>query len=104
MMLKPPPPAAYRRWCDSFFEQCARHLGPMPLLGDEKDRARIVEVLGKAFADLAPADRVLRVWIKLAALVPAILMCGRITDADELEDEIRTACDAAIGLHFPWDD
>ncbi len=104
VMLKPPAPAAYRGWCDGFLEQCARHLGPMPVLGDPKQRARVVEVLGDAFAEMAPADRVLRVWIKLAALVPAILLCGRIGEVEDLAAELKTACDAATGLHFPWDD
>jgi hypothetical protein len=53
---------------------------------------------------MAPADRVLRVWIKLAALVPAILLCGRIGEVEDLAAELKTACDAATGLHFPWDD
>lgn len=103
IMLKAPQPAAYRGWCSEFFEQCARSLGPMPVLGDPAERKRVVTVLGDAFAELAPADRVLRVWIKLAALAPAILMCGRVVTTDELEAQLRAACDAATGLHFPWD-
>lgn len=104
VMLKPPAPADYRVWCDGFFEQCARHLGPMPVLSDPKQRAMVVEVLRDAFAELAPTERVLRVWIKLAALVPAILMCARIVDVEELMAELKAACDASTGLHFPWDD
>lgn len=103
IMLKPPAPAAYRGWCDTFFEQCARHLGPMPVLSDAGERAQIVDVLGKAFAELSPADRVLRVWIKLAALAPAILLCGRVSTVDALRDELQAACNEATGLHFPWD-
>ena len=104
VMLKAPQPAAYRDWCDDFFQHCARHLGPMPLLGDATDRARIVKVLGDAFAELSPVERILRVWIKLAALAPAILMCGRVETAERLEEELRTACESVTGLRFPWDD
>ncbi|TIL33931.1 MAG: hypothetical protein E5Y85_12125 [Mesorhizobium sp.] len=103
IMLKPPQPAAYRGWCDEFFQQCARHLGPLPVLGEPDERARIVAVLGDAFSELAPAERVLRIWIKLATLAPAILMCGRMVTVDALVAELKAACDAATGLHFPWD-
>jgi len=104
VVLKPPAPAAYRAWCDGFFTQCARHLAPMPVLGVASDRTRIVDVLVDAFATLKPEDRVLRVWVKLAALAPAILMCGRSMTVDALEAELRKACDDATGVHFPWDD
>jgi hypothetical protein len=76
----------------------------MPVLGDQEQRARIVEVLGDAFADVGPTDRVLRIWIKMAALVPAILLCGRIVEVEDVAAEVKKACDAATGLHFPWDD
>lgn len=104
VMLKPPAPAAYRNWCEAFLEQCARHLGPMPVLSEPSERARIVEVLGEAFSRLAPVERVLRVWIKLAALAPAILLCRRIADTESLAAELKSACDTATGFHFPWDD
>ena len=65
--------------------QCTRHLGHLPALSEPKDRARIVDVLGAAFAEVAPADRVMRVWIKLVALAPAILMCGAVKSVEELE-------------------
>ena len=102
--LQPPRPAAYRKWCDEFFVQCARHLGYLTVLNEPEDRRRIVEVLGAAFAEVAPADRVMRVWIKLAALAPAILMCGAVKSVEELEAQMKVACAAATGLHFPWDD
>jgi hypothetical protein len=103
IMLKPPQPAAYRGWCDEFFQQCDRHLGPLPVLGEPGERERIVAILFSAFLKIAPADRVLRTWIKLAALAPAILMCGRETTADGLERELKAACDAATGLQLPWE-
>jgi hypothetical protein len=104
VMLEGPSSADYRNWCDEFFRNCARHLGSMPVLGSASDRARIVNVLGDAFDILTPSERVLRVWIKLAALAPAILMCGRVVTVEPLETELKLACEAVTGLRFPWDD
>lgn len=101
--LKPPRPAAYRGWCEEFFEHCARHLGYLPVLSNPEDRARIVEVLGAAFAEVPVAERVVRVWIKLAALAPAILLCDRVKTVDELESLMKNACDRSRGLTLPWD-
>lgn len=104
IMLQPPQPAAYRTWCETFFQSCTRHLGPLPVLNDPVQRGRVATVLGDAFAELAPADRVLRVWIKLAALAAAIVMCGRATKVDDLVVELRRASAAATGFDLPWDD
>lgn len=103
VMLKPPPPASYRAWCETFFRQCVQHLGPLPVLGDPIERTRIVALLGDAFAQIPPSSRVLRVWIKLAALVPAILMCDKVIAAEELAAELKAACDQASGLVLPWE-
>lgn len=104
IILKAPPPAAYREWCDEFFQHCARYLGSMPVLDDVSERARIVKVLGDAFGQLPPNERILRVWIKMAALAPAILMCGRATTAERLEAQLKSVCETLTGSRFPWDD
>jgi hypothetical protein len=102
-MLRPPGPAAYGRWCDAFFVQCARHLGYLAPLSEPRERARIVAVLEGAFAGVAPAERVMRIWIKLAALAPAILLCGAATSVEALEAEMKRARADAAGPRFPWD-
>lgn len=104
VMLSPPTPEAYRSWCEGFLEQCARHLGPIAVIGDPAQRTRLAEVLVDGFASVTPSDRVLRVWIKLAALVPAILLSGRLVETDDVVAAIKDACCAATGVPLPWDD
>lgn len=101
--LAPPLPGNYRGWCDKFLEGCAAQLGPLPILGVAAERARVADLLGDAFAALPSSERVLRVWIKLAALAPAILMCGHVTELTGLLAELRRACDRAAGQHLPWE-
>jgi hypothetical protein len=101
--LRPPRPAAYRSWCDGFFAQCSRHMEYLPVLSEPEDRARIVEILGAAFGEVPATERVMRVWVKLAALAPAILMCDRVRSVEDLSGQVKNACDEAVAVQLPWE-
>ncbi len=104
VMLSPPTPKEYCAWCESFFARCYRHLGRgMHLLSDERNRQAISVALATALDEQPTNERLMRIWIKLASLVPSILMCGAADTHDNLVKLVTSAARRASGYEFPWD-
>ncbi len=102
--LTPPTPEEYHAWCEKFFSACYNHLGDrMSLLSSKENRSLLSARLKNSFIELPENERVLRIWIKLASLVPSILMCEKVNTLEDLLEEIRIAAKKATGYELPWD-
>jgi hypothetical protein len=102
--LRPPDSGAYEAWCERFFLACHEHLGPgMAIIGRPETRKSIATCLREAFR-ASPADhRDMRSWVKLAGVVPAILMSHSGIDASNLIKDIAAAAHATTTDVLPWE-
>ena len=104
VILSPPTPEDYQLWCEEFFTACYRQLGArMEFLTTEGSRRTIAATLRYEFEKLDANERVLRVWIKLASLVPSILMCRAANTQEELIELITSSARKASGYDLPWE-
>lgn len=102
--LTPPKPMQYEHWCAHFLAQFHTHYPEVTeIIAEHDDRLRIARVLSTAFRNQPEADRTLRLWIKLASLVPSILLAGRVHSRAELEQVIDKVARDATGAVLPWD-
>lgn len=75
----------------------------MEFLTTEGSRRTIAATLRYEFEKLDANERVLRVWIKLASLVPSILMCRAANTQEELIELITSSARKASGYDLPWE-
>jgi hypothetical protein len=104
IVLEPPSADAYESWCEIFFEKFSLHYpeyaGPLKL---PENRHNLASVLAQEFAKLPVNDRIVRIWVKLACLVPSILMVHTLQTFDHLSAIIRIASQEATVPPVPWD-
>ena len=104
-MLKPPSPAEYEAWCEHFLRRfCEYRPTHAAMLDSDKARRAVAAALRVGFEKAPLESRVLRRWLKLACLVPSVLMAG---NAATLEELIAILDRAALELGdqlLPWDD
>ncbi len=103
--LRPPDPADYEEWCMKLFE---KFYGFYPerseLLATQENRKTLAATLRSAFEKLQPEERSLRIWVKLACLVPSILMAKKVDDLPDLVEMTRGSAAAATRGGLPWED
>lgn len=102
--LKPPTPSAYKKWCESFLERFYKHYpAEMRLIAVSSDREQISTLLASRFAKQPIGGRTLRLWTKLASLVPSILMARYDGDLAGLTSLLDSAAREASGELLPWE-
>lgn len=102
--LRKPTPAEYQRWCRDLFSRFHEYepLGT-ELLSLAADRDRLAEVLTEEYKRDGVNQSTLRIWVKLAALVPSIVLARNADTVDQLETIVRKAAQEACGRMLPWE-
>jgi hypothetical protein len=105
LFLDTPKADDYHRWCRMFLERFQSCYPDVTgLLASADARERIARVLREEFTHAPDESRTLRVWVKLAALIPCVLLSGNATSLEELEAIVRRSARSASGTTMPWDD
>lgn len=102
--LKRPTPTEYHRWCRDLFNRFHEN-EPLAteLLSQAADRDRLAQVLTEEYKRDGVNQSTLRIWVKLAALVPSIVLARNADTVDQLESMVRKAAQEACGRILPWE-
>lgn len=102
--LSNPTPIEYESWCNKFLSTFYEfYPETTALLTSESNRRGIARVLRKQFEATRENERILRIWIKLATLVPSVLLARNTGSLEELKNIIAKAAKEATGDVFPWE-
>jgi len=101
--LHPPYAEEYGSWCRSLFvtfhKQYPAHSA---LIASEKVRQKIAAALQEEFENHKD-QAVMRTWVKLACLVPSVLMANKEKTLEDLIDIIKVAVKELTGGFLPWE-
>ena len=103
IILANPSREEYAKWCDLFLERF-NNFYPLEtrLISSAKIRKKIVECLADAYPS-SPDGITLRNFIKLASLVPCILLSHPETTLEELLNHLRSTSAGYLGNALPWE-
>ena len=102
--LKPPSRDQYEHWCFNLLSNFHEHYPEKTrLLSSKDDRERISKVLADEFETGRDFDLVIRVWIKLACLVPSVVLSRGADSVDDIISIIREASSELTGGSLPWE-
>lgn len=102
--LHAPSPKDYEMWCVRFFNEFHQnHPESTQIISKHESRKEIASVLRKEFEKLHEHDRLLRIWVKLASLVPSILLARNARSKEELIQTIQKSAKKATGYVLPWE-
>lgn len=102
--LYSPSPEEYKTWCLKFFKTFHNYYpDTTALLATNTNREHLSTVLCEEFESIAKGDRLLRIWIKLASLVPSILLSRKAGSIEEMEALVRKSTREATGDVLPWE-
>jgi hypothetical protein len=101
--LKPTQPDQYKEWLDNFFELVYTHCQGAELLADASNRRVLSRALLTEFKRVPERERVVRLWVKLACLVPSIIMANGATDIEDLRSLTARAAREVAGNALPWE-
>jgi len=100
-------PAAedYRTWTIKLFTDFHDHYPEKSaILSSEENRDRIADILADKFAGKSNSEYVIRTWVKLACLVPSIILSDNAETLDELIGHLQTAVVDLTGEGLlPWE-
>jgi hypothetical protein len=102
--LAPPVPKHYEEWLGQFFGLVHTHCTGAELLADHDNRRILSQALIKEFEKLPARERVMRLWVKLACLVPSIIMANGAEDIEDLRSLTARAAREVAGKALPWEE
>lgn len=73
------------------------------LLASASDRQRIAEALGDLFEENEESDLVIRIWVKLACLVPSVILARAANSVDNIIQILQDAVNELTGGSMPWE-
>jgi hypothetical protein len=73
------------------------------LLSSEEARMTIAGVLGDEFKENQDNDIVIRIWVKLACLVPSVIFARKAESVDDIISIIQKAVGELSGGFLPWE-
>jgi len=102
--LKKPTAHEYEEWCKRLLERFHQHAPEATLLlAEGVTREKLARVLVDEFKKSTGGEITLRLWIKLAALVPSMILAGATMKVEELQAKLQVAAQQASGRHLPWE-
>ncbi|BCG47914.1 hypothetical protein GEOBRER4_n2765 [Citrifermentans bremense] len=103
VLLHPPTPEDYQMWCYSLYERMHRHYPTQMALLEAKENIRkISEVLRQEF-ESHRENAVMRTWVKLACLIPAVLFADRTRTVEDVVAIVTKAVNELLGGFLPWE-
>lgn len=104
IILHPPSPEEYKTWCQKFWKTFHNYYpDATALLASNRNREHLSTILLEEFESIPEGERLLRIWIKLASLVPSILLSRNAASIEELETFIRKSARESTGYVLPWE-
>lgn len=102
--LEIPSPEDYEELCTKLLTRfhCYYPESTGLVLGDESRRL-VTGVLKSQFEYMRKNEKPLRTWVKLACLIPSILLAGNASTIEELTQKIRKAAQEATDYVLPWE-
>jgi len=73
------------------------------LISSKKARVTIAGVLGDEFEMNRDNDMVIRIWVKLACLVPSVVLACEAESVDDIISIIQKAVRELSGGSLPWE-
>jgi len=68
-----------------------------------EDRQKITEALGELFGENEESDLVIRIWVKLACLVPSVILAQAVTSVDDIIETVQEVATELTGGSMPWE-
>jgi ATP-dependent Lhr-like helicase len=100
IFLSPPSVSDYQEWCCDFLGRCSKIFpSETEILASSKNCKKIALALGTLLSETDEDMVVLRIWIKLAGLVPCIILSGNISSVDMLISVVTSAAREATGKY-----
>ncbi len=104
IFLTPPEPQHYKKWVMEFLFLVSKHYTHTSALLTPKNRELLSGTLAKEFGKLQPRERVTRLWVKLASLIPCIILAGNCHDIEDVRSLIAKAAAEVAGRLLPWEE
>ncbi len=102
--LQSPTPKEYEAWCRNFLKQFYRfHPESTQLISSDDNQKAIASALREEFKNVSENDRLLRIWVKLASLIPSALLARNANSLEELINIIRKAAKEVNRYVLPWE-
>jgi hypothetical protein len=102
--LSPPSRDQYEHWCFNLLSNFHEYYPEKTrLLSSKDDRKRISKVLADEFEMGQNFDLVIRVWIKLACLVPSVVLSCAADSVVDIISVIQDAGSELTGGSLPWE-
>jgi len=103
IMLANPNRADYAQWCDLFLKKyCSFYPLETKLIGTDGLRAKVVDCLALIYPTLQDGV-VLRKMIKLASLVPCMILSHPEMTFEELISHLKSIAGDFLGYSLPWE-
>jgi hypothetical protein len=103
IMLSNPCREDYATWCDNFLQKfCGFYPSETRLICSDYARGQVVACLAELYP-YSPDGVTIRNLLKLASLVPCVLLSHPDTSLGELLDHLKTTSADYLGNALPWD-
>lgn len=94
----------YQEWCLKLLTNFHDHYPEKTeLLASPGDREKITEALADQFEDNVDNNLVIRIWVKLACLVPSVILAQAAESVEDIISIIQKAVKELSGGLMPWD-
>jgi hypothetical protein len=104
VILRPPSPKEYEAWCARYLDKFHSYRPESTaLLSTEQDRLSLAELLRDEFKSIPETDRLIRTWVKLASLVPSMLLAKKVGSFEELGAVMKRSAQEATRSVLPWE-
>ncbi|GAB6056905.1 BREX system ATP-binding domain-containing protein [Desulfonatronum parangueonense] len=103
-ILSPPSATDYYQWINNFLIRYHQFYSLNAHLLEDITIVKSIAALLRDRFDSAPIDKkILRIWIKIAALVPAMIMARAVCSPHDLLEKIGNVSNEVIGNVLPWE-
>ena len=94
----------YEVWCLNLLANFHKHYPEKTeLLSSSNDRKMVAKTLADEFEDKEDSDLVIRIWVKLACLVPSVILARGVESIDDIITIIQDAVMELTGGSMPWE-
>ncbi|RLB87363.1 MAG: hypothetical protein DRH50_16980, partial [Deltaproteobacteria bacterium] len=73
------------------------------LISTDEMRGQITAILKSQFKQFNQDENPIRIWVKLASLVPSILLAEKAGNIDELTNQVQKTAKKATNYVLPWE-
>jgi len=102
--LNQPSSGDYEELCIKLFKLFNHHYPESTeLISTDEMRSQIAAILKSQFKQFSQDENPIRIWVKLASLVPSILLSERAGNIEELTNQVQKTALEATSYVLPWE-